>query len=132
MSEAWWAVLAAWTPQHIKCLGSAFGNRGRSPGVWWLLLWLFWCCHQTCKARYLGSWNTEAVTKEVVEGHLELFACLGKPEHHIASFPSIFADGPAGDLPLCDEGADVILGAVGVQRDVRTLENQKQFILVAV
>jgi hypothetical protein len=37
------------------------------------------------------------------------------------------ADGSAGDLALGDDGADVVFQAVGVQRDLRTVEHPQQF-----
>ena len=37
------------------------------------------------------------------------------------------ADGPAGDLALGDEGADVVFGAVCVERDLGTVKDAQQF-----
>src|ERR1700730_16056337 len=41
------------------------------------------------------------------------------------------ADSSAGDFPFRDEGADVIFGSVGVEGNLRPVEDAQQCILVA-
>ena len=73
--------------------------------------------------------NAESVAEIDEEGDAELHAGLHQAEQDIARVAAGFADGPAGDLALGDEGADVVFGAVGVERDLGTVKHAQQFAL---
>jgi len=75
----------------------------------------------------LGSWNAEPVAEIDEEGDAELHAGLHQAEQDIASIASGLAYRSAGDFALGDEGADVVFGAVCVERDLGTVKNAQEF-----
>ncbi len=54
-----------------------------------------------------------------------------KLQHDVARVAARVADGPAGDFSFRDEGADVVFGRVGVDRDLQAFENAQEPVLVA-
>ncbi len=65
----------------------------------------------------------------MIEGDAELLAGLHQPDHDVAGNATVDADGPAGDLAPGDEGTNIVLRRVGVQWNIRMLENFEQFSL---
>ena len=57
---------------------------------------------------------------------------LTSDEEGIAAVAADVAAGAAADLALGDLAADVVFGAVGVERDLRAIEHHQQFGLVGV
>jgi hypothetical protein len=55
---------------------------------------------------------------------------LGKTEEGVAAIPSKVAAGSAADFAACDMAADIVLGAVGMQRDLWPLQHPQQLGLV--
>src|SRR5712691_10883406 len=78
------------------------------------------------------SRDGEAVAEVIPEGDAELGAGLGQAEESIAAVAPDVASGAAADLTPGDLTADVVLGAVGVQWDLRVVEHQQQFGLFGV
>ena len=70
-----------------------------------------------------GSWDTESRADVIIEGQFEFHAGLGEAEHDVAGVAALVADGSAGDFSFGDEGADVVLARVGVERDFRAVED---------
>jgi hypothetical protein len=66
--------------------------------------------------------NVEAGAEVVEEQDFEL-AGLREAEHDVAGLAAAFADGSAGDFAFGGEGADVVFGGVGVERDIRPVEH---------
>jgi len=82
-------------------------------------------------------WNgltgyAEPVAEKMPEGCFQLPAGLHQAEHDVARDAAVSTDRAAGDLPFCDEGADVVLGGIGVERNVGPLEHLEQFVLAPV
>ncbi len=97
------------------------GNRGRIPGQ-------VRCCEpDEIGEAWNGArpWDAEAVAEDVVVD-LELRAGLHQTEHGVAGDLTRRTDGPSGDLAFGDDGADVVFGAVGVERDLRPVEDAEQ------
>ena len=65
------------------------------------------------------AWDAEPVAEVVPEAEAELGAGLGQAEEGVAAVAAQIAVGAAADLAPGDLGADVVLRAVGVQRDLR-------------
>ena len=65
----------------------------------------------------------------MIEGDAELLAGLHQPEHDVAGNATVDTDGAAGDLAPGDEGTNIVLRRVGVQWNIRVLENFEQFSL---
>src|SRR5713101_4241789 len=83
--------------------------------------------------RDLGvSWGGESVTEIVPEGDAELVAGLGEREEGIAAVAAGVAASAATDLAADDLATDVVLGSVGVKRDLRTIQDEEQLGLVGV
>jgi hypothetical protein len=55
---------------------------------------------------------------------------MHQAEERVAAVAAGVAVGSAADLALGDKGADVALGAIGVQRDIGPIEHLQQFRLV--
>lgn len=66
------------------------------------------------------------------EGDAELLAGLHQPEHDVAGNATVDAYGAAGDLAPSDEGTNIVFRRVGVQGNIRVLENFEQFDLSSV
>src|ERR1700686_1564623 len=77
-------------------------------------------------------WDFEPVGGVVPEGDAELGAGFGQSEEGIAAIATGLAAGAAADLSLDDVAADIALRSVGVERDLRPIENHQQFGLVGV
>jgi len=100
-------------------------NRGKFPGegsAWG-------GANEGCEVGDCGAGDAEAGAEIVEERDFEFLAGLGEAEHDVAGLATPFADGSAGDLALGDEGADVVFGSVGVERDFRPLEHAQEFVL---
>src|ERR1019366_7013943 len=78
---------------------------------------------EACEGRDFWPWDAEAGADEFVERQFQLHAGFGKPQHGVARVATLVADGPAGDFSFRDEGADVVFGGVGVDRNFRAFEN---------
>src|SRR5712691_9553598 len=74
----------------------------------------------------------EAVAEIIPKEDAELGASLDQAEEGVAAIAPDVAAGAAADLAPDDLAADVALGAVGVQRDLRVVENQQQLGLFGV
>src|SRR3954462_8667432 len=79
-----------------------------------------------------AAWNADPVAEIVPEGDAELLAGLGKAEEGIPAVAAKIALGAAADLALGHLAADVVFGAVGVQRDLWMVEHHQQLGLVGV
>lgn len=79
-----------------------------------------------------GACGCQSVAKIVPEGDAQLVAGLEQRQECISAIPPSLAAGAATHLALRDEGADVVFGAVGVERDFWTIEHHQQFSLVRV
>lgn len=73
--------------------------------------------------------QAEAIAEIGEEGDAELAAGLHQAKQDIARLAAFRAHGTARDFPLDDAGAQIILGGVCVQWDVRPLQNLEQFRL---
>ena len=69
----------------------------------------------------LGAWGGESGAEIIPERDLQLVAGLEQRQEGIAAIATGIAAGAAAHLALGDESADVVFGAVGVQRDLRTV-----------
>ena len=78
------------------------------------------------------SWDDQSVAEIVPEGNAELRTGFGEPEKGIVAIAPGVAAGSAADLSPGDLAADVIFRSVGVQRDLRAIEDEEQFGLVGV
>ena len=76
--------------------------------------------------------DAEPGAEIVPEGDAELPAGLGEAEEGVAAVAADVAVGSAADLALGHLAADVVLRAVGVQRDLRVIEHHQQLGLVGV
>ena len=74
----------------------------------------------------------ESIAEIVPEEDAELAAGLGEAEEGIAAIASGVAAGSAAELSPGDLAADVVLGAVGVKGDLRSIEDEEQLGLVGV
>src|SRR5208283_5427271 len=72
---------------------------------------------EACEGRDFWPWDAEACADEFVERQLQLHAGFVEPQHNVARVATHVADGPAGDFSFGDEGADVVFGCVGVERN---------------
>src|SRR5690242_931944 len=79
-----------------------------------------------------SSGDTEPGAKVVPEGDAKFPAGLCKSEEGVAAVAADIALGSAADLALGNLAADVVLRAVGVQRDLRVIEHHQQLGLVGV
>src|SRR3954453_1380928 len=80
----------------------------------------------------LAALDREPAAKIIPEANVQLGACLGQPEESIAAVASKGASRATADLAFGALAADVVLRAVGVQRDLRAVERHQQFCLVGV
>lgn len=71
-------------------------------------------------------------TEIIPESDAEFGGCVHQAEEGVATVAPGIAVGTAADLALDDVTADVPLGAVGMQRDFRPLEDGEQFGLIGV
>src|ERR1700691_3555138 len=72
----------------------------------------------------------EAGAEIVPEFDSELAAGLVEAEEGVAAVAADVGAGSSADLALGDLAADIVLGAVGVQRDIGPFEHLEQFALV--
>src|ERR1035437_8009073 len=77
-----------------------------------------------------GAGGTEPGAKVVPERDTKLAAGLTKTEEGVAAVAPGVGLGAAADLALGHLAADVVLRAVGVQRDLRMVEHHQQLGLV--
>ena len=80
--------------------------------------------------RDFEAWDAEAVADEVVERQFQFHAGFGQPQHGVARVAAFFADSSTGNFSFGDEGADVVFGSVGVDRNFRAFENAQEPVLV--
>jgi hypothetical protein len=71
------------------------------------------------------AWGGETVAKMVPEGNAEFVAGFCQAEESIAAVAAGVAAGAAADLSPGDLAADIVLGSVGVQWDLRSVEDEK-------
>ena len=74
--------------------------------------------------------DAEAAAEIVPECDAELGAGLGKTEEGIAAIATEVTAGSGTELAAGDLAADVVLGAVGMQRRLGAVEHHQQFVLV--
>ena len=79
----------------------------------------------------VGSGDGESVAEICEEGDAALHAGLHEAEQDVAGIPACVADSSAGDLALGDIGADVVFGAVGIERDLGAVEHPQELMLAA-
>jgi hypothetical protein len=82
------------------------------------------------RRRDCDAWDIEASTEVIPETDAELGAGLGKGEESIAGVAAGIAAGAAGNFAPCDVTTNVVLRAIGVQRNFGTLEHLEQLRLV--
>ena len=78
----------------------------------------------------LASRDGEASAQIIPECEAVLGASLEEPEKGVAAVASGVTAGSAADFALGDLAANVVLGTVGVQRDIGPFEHPQQFALV--
>ena len=74
--------------------------------------------------------RVEAVAEIVPEADAELGASLHQAEEGVAAFTSGLGPGSAGDLAPRELAADVVLGVVGVQGHIGTVQHHEEFVAV--
>lgn len=83
------------------------------------------CDNEACKLRdgslFIG--HTKPFAEIMPKRQAKLFAGLHEVQHGIASHTPISAHGAAGDFTLGDTAAQIFLGHIGVQRDLRKFEH---------
>src|SRR5258708_21978080 len=84
------------------------------------------------KGHFGMAWGGETVAKIVPERNAEFVASFCQAEEGSAAFAPGVAASAAADLAPGDLAADIVLRSVGVQRDVRAVEDEKQFGLIGV
>jgi hypothetical protein len=72
-------------------------------------------------------WDLEHGAEKILEGDAKLIADFGEAKKCIATAPSLIAARPTADLAFGDLTTNVVFRTVGVQRDLRSLENHQQF-----
>jgi hypothetical protein len=77
-------------------------------------------------------WGGETVAEIVPEGNAELRAGLCETQKCIAAIASGVAAGATADVAPGDLAADIVLGVVGVQRDLWAVEDEEEFGLIGV
>ena len=88
-------------------------------------------CEDMRQVRDVGiSGEGEPGAEVVPEGDAELCAGLCEAEKGVAAVTAGVAACSAADFSLGDLAADVVLGSVGVERDLRTIEDHEQFGLI--
>jgi hypothetical protein len=85
---------------------------------------------QAGKRRDGRTWDIEPCAEIIPEADAELGAGLGEAKEGIARVATAIAAGAARDFAPCDVTTNVVLGAVGVQRNFGALEHLEQFRLV--
>src|SRR5216684_4250490 len=75
-------------------------------------------------------WGGETVAEIVPEGDAEFIARFCQAEESIAAIAPDVAARAAADLAPGDLAADIVLGSVGVQRDLRAVEDEEEFRFV--
>jgi hypothetical protein len=80
---------------------------------------------EACEGQDFSAWDAEAVADEVVERQFQFHAGFGQPQHDVTRVAAFFADSSTGNFSFGDEGADVVFGSVGVDRNFRAFENTK-------
>src|SRR3954470_1431949 len=128
--------------EWVKCGKNAFrttsyasrGHPGQNPGAGGSRSGgLTSAADEVSEARNGGaSWDADPVAEVVPEGDAELLAGLGEAEEGVAALAAKIALGAAADLALGHLAADVVLGTVGVQRDLWMVEHHQQLGLVGV
>ena len=78
------------------------------------------------------AWDAEPGAEIVPEAEAELAAGLEQAEEGVAAVAAGVAAGAGADLAPGDLGADVILRAVGVQRDLGAVEDAQEFLFIGV
>lgn len=71
-------------------------------------------------------WNVETIAEIALERQAELAAGLHQAEESFAAVAAGVRAGGGGDLAVGDPAADVVLRAVGVERDFRPIEDSEQ------
>ena len=84
------------------------------------------------KGHFGMAWGGETVAKIVPERNAEFVASFCQAEEGIAAFAPGVAASAAADLAPGDLAADIVLGAVGVQRDLWAVEDEEEFGLIGV
>jgi hypothetical protein len=79
-----------------------------------------------------GVGDEEAAAEITPEPNAELLAGFPQAEEGVAAVATLIGAGAAGDFAFDHLAADVVFGAVGVQRDLRSIEGHQQFGLVGV
>ncbi len=74
--------------------------------------------------------DAQTAAQIIPERDAMLGAGLGEAEEGIAAIAPGVAAGSGADLAAGDLAADVVFGAVGMQRDLRPLQHHQQFGLV--
>src|SRR3954466_16378466 len=88
---------------------------------------------EVSKARNGGAfWEADPVAEVVPEGDAELLAGLGEAEEGVAAVAAKIALGATADLALGHLAADVVLRAIGMQRDLWMVEHHQQSGLLGV
>ena len=78
----------------------------------------------------IASRHPEPAAEIIPDGDAELVTCLGEAQEGIAAITAGIAACPGADLPARDLTADVVLRAIGVERDLRAFQHHQQLGLV--
>lgn len=79
-----------------------------------------------------GAGHFEPAAQIIPERDAQFVTGLGEAEERVTAIPSDLTAGSGADLPPRDVTADVVLRAVGVQRNFRPFQHHQQFDLVGV
>ena len=75
--------------------------------------------------------DPQPIAQIVPKRQAKLLAGLRKAQHAVARLAAVATDRASGNLPLDDEATQIALGCIGVERDLRPLQNPQQFWLAA-
>jgi hypothetical protein len=78
------------------------------------------------------SRHLDSATRVIAGIDPDLSARFGEPQQCVAAITSEVASRSGADFPVRDQTSDVVLRAIGVQRDSRTIEHHQQLGLVRV
>src|SRR4051794_15790400 len=82
--------------------------------------------------RGIGLGDPKAVSEEVPEGNAQLGTGQQQAEEGVAALAALIGAGSAGDLALDHVRPQIALGAVGVQRQLGTIQHSQQLVFVGV
>src|SRR5450432_2730319 len=115
----------------MRTTGAPAGNRGKTPGRALISGGLAPASDELRQRRDKRlAGGAQTATEIMPERHAVLVAGLGEAEEGITAVASGVAACSAADLAAGDLAADVVLGAIGMQRYLRPVQHHQQLGLV--